>query len=235
MIVTCGEEYSHFIKETLFGRDSSWFEDFKSAAAAEDIRILGVTVRPVSESHFVTCVNGQHVKIPAMGIYATGEEADKLVKKRYDFSHAVAEEHKQKICDIWRRVCIQHNVDTEQYCGVDIHISVVTVEHLLCDHVLRRKECIAEVERYLARRCIRPVRNIYCSSSPAYNIVFTTENYAANNIENRKEQLSEEIRSIILPHFREACHGMELPFMLKVNFWHPEMPNYNGYGLARQD
>ncbi len=235
MIVTCGEEYSRFIKEMLFGTDSSWFEDFKAALAAEGINIIGVTVRPISESHFVTRVDGQLVKIPSMSIYAIGEESARLVTKQCDFSHPVADEHKQQICDIWRRVCLQHGVDTEQYCGVDMHISVVIVEHLLCDHVLRRKECVAEVERLLARRCIRPVKSIYCSSSPAYNIVFTAENYLANDIENRKEQLSAEIRSLILPHFIEACHGMELPFMLKINFWHPEMPNYNGYGLARQD
>lgn len=235
MIVTCGEEYSRFIKEVLFGTDGGWFEDFKASLSAEGMHITGVTVRPISESHFVTRVNGNHVKIPSMSIYAIGKESARLVTKQNDFSHPVADEHKQKICDIWRSVCIKHDVDTEQYCGVDMHISVVTVEHLLCDHVLRRKECISEVERYLARSCIRPVRNIYCSSSPAYNIVFTTENYAANNIENRKERLSAEIRSIILPYFREACHGTELPFMLKINFWHPEMPNYNGYGLARQD
>lgn len=235
MIVTCGEEYSRFVQETLFGRDSNWFEDFKSAAAAEGILILGVTVCPVSESHFVTRMGDKYVTIPVLNIYVAGEQADRLLTKRFDVSHSIDDAHKPRLIDMWQKVCLAHNVDTEQYSGQHTHISVVTVEHLKCDHVIRRRECIAEVERYLARSCIRPVRNIYCSSSPAYNIVFTTENYAANNIENRKNQLSEDIRSIILPYFREACHGMELPFMLKVNFWHPEMPNYNGYGLARQD
>ncbi len=235
MIVTNGEEYSRFIKDVLFGRDSGWFEDFKTALAEGGINILGVRACPVSESNFCTNKNGAHVKIPTLGLFAIGEDAARLITRKYDVSHPIAPGYEQRVMDIWRRVCIRHNVDTEQYCGVGPYISVVTVEHLMCDYVLRRKECIDKVRQYLERQCSRPVRNIYCSSIPAYNIVFTTEDYAANHIEERKEQLAAEIRSLILPHFREACRGMVLPYLLEVHFWHPAMPNYNGYGLARQD
>lgn len=235
MVVTNGTEYSRFLKNVLFGIDSEWFEDFKAALAEEDIRIMGTTVCPASESHFVTSVEGKYVDIPSMSIYAAGDVSKRLVKDRYDLSHPVVSPYEQRISDIWRSVCIKHGVDTEQYCGVKLSVSVVTVEHLMCDCVIRRRECISEVEQILARRCIRQPRNIYCSSIPAYNIVFTKENYDIADIDSIKEKLTEEIRGAILQYFKNACSGFALPFMLEVHFWHPEMQGYNGYGLARQD
>ena len=234
MIVTCSEDHSRFLREVLFGTDTRWFESFKAALADEGIHIIGVTVCPASESHFVQSVGDKRVRIPVLSLYALGENAERLMRVKRDISGILDPSYKEQVLDIWRRVCIDNGVDTEQYCGIGAYVSVGRVEGIICNNVIRSSECISAVEKAVVSLCGKRPRNVYCSSLPSYNIVFTAEDYISAGIDSKKDILSEKIRSIILPHFREICtYDVDMP--LSVSFWHPEMPNYNGYGLARQD
>ncbi len=234
MVVTNGGEYSLFLKNVLFGSDSEWFEDFKRSLSAEGFDICGVTVRPVSESHFATRVNGELVKIPAMGLYAIGGAAYRLLKVKHGISGVIDESYKEQIYRVWRDCCLRHGADIAEYCGIDMHISVASAEGVVYDNVIRRKECREEVADTVFRLSgVRP-GNVYCSSQPSYNIVFEKEHYFAFDIENKKELIAAEIRAVVA-HYVTSSYSKPLPEPLFVNFWHPQMPTYNGYGLARQD
>lgn len=235
MIVTNGQEYSHYIRNVIFGKDSTWFEDFKRSLAAVDIAVVGVTVCPASESHFASRVNGELIKIPSMSLYARADDALKLLKVNRDISGVLDEHFKPTVMAIWREVCIRHNVDIDEYCDDDIHISVGVIEGIIYNHTIRDNACRAEVANAVYRISGRHPKHVYCSSTPSYNIVMETDDYFAADIDNIKGTLTAEIKRIAEKHVCEKYSGVSLDDPLNVSFYHPKMPTYNGYGLARQD
>lgn len=235
MIVTNGQQYSHYIKNVIFGKDSAWFEDFKCSLAAVDIAVVGITVCPASESRFAARVKGKLIKIPSMSLYAKADEALKLLKVKHDISGVLEEHFKPTVMAIWRDVCIRYNVDTDEYCGDDIHISVGVIEGIIYNNTIRDNNCREEVANAVFRISGRHPKHVYCSSLPSYNIVMETVDYYAADIADRKDIMTAEIRRIAEKHVTEKYQGVHLENPLDVRFYHPEMPTYNGYGLARQD
>lgn len=234
MVVTNGQEYAHFIKNVLFGTDSDWFEDFKRALGSEGFNVCGVTADPASNSHFATRIDGKLVAIPVLGLYAVGDNAYRLLKVRRDISGMLDDRYKEQIDRIWRECCIRHKVDTDEYCGVGPYVSVKVTEGVIYNHTIRTPECRAEVADAVFRLSFKHPRKVYCSSMPSYNIVFEEADYLVAEIDRKKERITAEIRRIAEKHV-SAAYGVELPDPLSVSFFHPKMPNYNGYGLARED
>lgn len=235
MIVTNNSEHSEFISKILFGKDTPWFESFKHALSQEGINIIGVTVTPSSESHFVRNVNGEYFPIPILNLYAFGDDGYRIKKLKNDVSGVIDPCYDEKVNGIWRTVCEQYNVDTDLYCGIGACIYVGIAEGIMCSNVIRSSVCISEVRNTLLRLCGRQPINIYCSTLPSYNIVFSQSDYIAADIDGKKELLTQAVCDIVKPHLKEACHGADVTMPLKVNFFHPQMTGYNEYGLARQD
>ncbi len=235
MIVTNGQEYSFFIKNVLFGRDSDWFEDFKRMLSDEGINVIGVTIDPASNSHFVTRIDGSLVNIPVLGLYAVGEDAYCLMSSTRDISCIPDDIHIEQINTIWWDCCERNCVDLSEYCGAGAYISVKLTEGVLYNHAIRTAECRAEVADAVFRISRKHPRRVYCSSAPSYNIVMEMEDYLSANIDAKTDDLTSEIRKIAERHVGSMSRGYSLDNCLSVNFYHPKMPEYNGYGLARED
>lgn len=129
----------------------------------------------------------------------------------------------EAIRDLWREICREEGI-TGNYYLPDMFLFLHSYpKQWLVDWVFKNED----------RVTVLTGTQVYCSSTPSLRVVYRTqEDY------QREQRRFPKLREDILDLLREEAprpHREELERLLKIEFWHREMPGYSGYGFARRD
>ena len=197
-----------------------------------DISLAKTEITRKSESSFL----GEHTKrrVPYLKLYTLGDSYERIIGYPERMG-LVSEEARKDIISIWMNSIDPNDTKINEYYDTDMYIGVVRYEtKCYWDYAINKKD---EARQIIIQTLGIEPSKIYSSSTPALNIVFKTEDYERHIVNAYEDIIRQKIQRFAKKYVNDKYGGADLDIecTLKVNFWHPEMPNYNGYGLARQD
>lgn len=197
------------------------------------IDLAKVEITRKSESSYIAEFKDR--RVPYLSLYTLGDSYEKIIGYPERMG-LVSEDARIEIISIWMNSIDPNETRINELYDPYMYVGVERFE-MKCywDYAINMKD---EVQRVIVEKLKKAPRSIYSSSTPGLNIVYETEDYNQLNVNVYKYELSREIRKLAKKYVDEKFGSDdigEIECILKVNFWHPGMPNYNGYGLARQD
>ncbi|MBR3839810.1 MAG: hypothetical protein IKM20_01575 [Erysipelotrichales bacterium] len=139
------------------------------------------------------------------------------------------EKYNEQIKERWKELLAYHIYDEVEYHDDEMNLIEIDGEDYILEQYVRNFKI--EIVDFMNSREIKP-KNVYCSSEPAYNIVYDRKmeyEKASSEFEFITMCIKEHIKELVNEDFEISVDK------LKVNFWNPFMPNYSGQGLARED
>ncbi len=206
-------------------RDCS--DKFVSDARSEydlDIHHIEVTSRKNS-CISVDTDNGKGRLVPVLDIYFMDDSFQKLVDERKRLKTDVSD----KLRKLWQETTIlfREYLNKQEYCDPQMYIHASDFEQKCFYDFITNKQ--TEITELLKNRLGVLPERLY-TALEGINIVYTTADYTALELETRADGLREEICALadryIVEKYRQSIMNVSY-----VRFLHPEMPGYNGYGL----
>lgn len=194
----------------------------KEILQEQGISILGIRVIPRNESKICVRKNGRLVDIPCLYLL-TGEAEYNLFQQ---------EAYKNIAVSAWQKAVRESGLASDEYYDSDMHIGASNMHRKYLEEFARGRK--RQIREYLYKTLHGEPWRIYASSTPGVYIVYETEDYKKLEIESCGEKLAEDIRKMAGEYVKQQ-YGAEIPCWLSVEFLHPEMEGYNGYGLSRED
>lgn len=197
-----------------------------------DISLAKAEIIKKNESSYT----GKHSnrRVPYLSLYTLGDSYDRIIGYPERMG-LVSEDARRDIYFIWMNSIDPNDIHINEYFDPDMYIGVMRYEmECYWDYAINMKE---EVKQVILQTLGIAPRKIYSSSAPSVNIVFETEDYNQHIVSAYEDTIRQKIRRLAKKYVDEKYGGagLDIDCILNVNFWHPEMPNYNGYFLARQD
>jgi hypothetical protein len=171
--------------------------------------------------------------IPVLSLYIRTNDNYKSLGINEDVSEPIDKSVLGIIKKIWREVLIESDFNVERYYDLDMTIYIFNFHknYLISRVYEMRDKVILEVS---AAEVITP-KEIYCSSIPSYNIIYSNADDYARARDNGEFRVIKEIISKLLSedlHIKYPNIIEEFDF---IKFYHPEMKGFSWYGFARQD
>lgn len=224
--------YTEFIRN-IFQKDDACFELLKERAGKHGITICAVKILIRRDSCFAVGSKMQHRLVPYLKVITNGEKNYERLKSSHPNTGLVKDEAAAVIRQLWHDICVEMSLNLEQLYDEDMYIGVVQAEEIFYTYYARNcKQQVGAIVRNIIG-CMP--RDIYASSMPGVNLVFETADYQRFQVELKTKKLEEKIRESAKIVVQGLTGGVEVPCTLQVCCYHPGMPTYNGYGLARED
>lgn len=172
-------------------------------------------------------------KVPVLYLYAEDSEVYRRFIGIPPRMGLLEEDMAKEVRRLWRQLCEQNACNTEAYYDKDMYIFLNNIQDTVFTRALR--DCKQEIQQFLTRCLQMPIDKIYVNSQPSCNIVFASrEDYRRSSVLFGKAESG--IRKIIYSRAEQLFKSGSLEEnVLQIVFWHPDMAEYNGYGLARED
>ena len=132
---------------------------------------------------------------------------------------------------MWREYVEAKGYDKKDYYDSKLYIGISSYDNwCFADFAKTQKDA---VEKYLIKTFGVIPRKVYSSSMPGMTVVFETADYERLGIKDK----TPEIQSVIIELAKEYVTQKYCPMMCRFNVTvtHPDMSDYNGYFLARED
>lgn len=210
--------------------DSTIFLNFN-----EYVRTLGLDVtfsifQTAELSKIGKTINDQHYKMSVISIYLN--TTDNLIKngiKQSDSNWSGNYNYTEEILSKWNEL-VKYYEYPDSYKSPHIYLFIYSFEEFITNLIVRlSKNEVIELAKML--RSSHP-EYVFCSTEPAYNIVFQNKNdYELFNLKYKKMFVS-NIYEILKEN---DPFGYMIKSKVKVNFFHKDMDNFNLYGLSRED
>jgi len=205
------------------------FEEFKEEIKQKlnvDVALTEITLR--SDSCYGV---GKSQKVPYLRLYTLKDSYEQIIGNPERMG-LCDEEQKRKIAEIWRFICVKHNLNLDEYYDSNMYVGAERFETMCFSaFAYTQKESVGD---YLLKALQTKPRDIFASSMPGVNIVYETADYERLDLENKQEELSKKIKELAIEYVYKIA-PIVTECNLKVTFYHPKMKTYSGYGLARQD
>lgn len=215
--------------ELIGGQDEPLFEAFKKSL--EDMGLPCPLV--VAENRKNSCYAARRHTVPVLRLYAVSSEVYRRFIGDPPRMGLLAEDTAATVRQIWRELCGQYGCDIKACCDNDMYVFLSNIQADVFTRVLREHK--QELERFVTERLQMPVKYFFVSSQPACNIIFASkEDYRRAEALFGKAEAG--LRETAEVYARQMLKNVPTEKeILKINFWHPDMPGYNGYGLSRED
>jgi hypothetical protein len=206
LITSVDRETSHFVAQCGENAKFSWYSESQKEFY-KDIPVLSLYIR--TNDNYKSLSINEHVSEPI------DKSVINLIKK------------------IWREVLIESNSDVEKYYDIDMTIYILNFpKHYLISWVYNLRD---KVKLNVSAAEVITPKEIYCSSIPSYNIIYSNaEDYARARDSGEFKVIKEIISKLLFEslHLRFRYVIEEFDF---IKFYHPEMKGFSWYGFARQD
>lgn len=172
-----------------------------------------------------------HKTVPVLTIFAADSNGyDKFICEPARMG-LIRDDVKAEIILRWKDLCAKYGYDIKQLYDNKMYVRLDNAQAFVTTYIIRNlKLKVASLVLGLAH--VRP-RYVYASSMPSYNIVFDNEaDYSKS--EKYFDIIKNEIQKMVAVKCRQYL-GSTAENILKINYWHPSLKGYNGYGLARED
>lgn len=208
-------------------KDELLFEELKNQLAKKGMPCALINAINREDSSYAT----RRHKVPVLFLYAKNSEVYRRFIGEPPRMGLIKEDTAKEIRQIWLQLCGKYACNLESCYDENMYIFLNNIQETLCTHALR--ECKPDIWLFLAQRMHIPVYKVYVSSLPSCNVVFDSQTEYQQSVTLFKEAEG-GIRKIVYDHAERILHE-NMEDVLKICFWHPDMPEYNGYGLARED
>ena len=210
----------------------SYPEDDFIQVLKERLGIEAVSITIMKRSDSVFTVAGKNKQVPYLKIKVKQPYYEKIVCDHKP-QGLVNEEYFEKIRTVWFEYSSGKYVDYKEYYDSKMYIGTSCFDDECFTRFARENKQI--IEQYLLKTLGKAPAKIYASSMPGINIVYSTADFELLNLKD--DQKRNKACDGIIGLARESV-GKEygpLTCRLDIRFYHPEMKEYNGYGLSRED
>lgn len=194
------------------------------------IRVHHIDLKSRKDSHFGVPDGTSYRNVPFLSLCVYESSYEKICKNRA--MGLADDEIAQQVRSLIKNSDMEQSkkeecYDKEMYIGV-LSWDEFCYRDFVYNHKAQIQECIYEI------LSVNP-SNIYASSLPGINIVYTTEDYRKYSIATYEEKIRERIIKLADDFVQKKyCEKLDNGrFSVKV--WNPDMQGYSAYGLARQD
>ncbi|MBQ6734638.1 MAG: hypothetical protein IJR00_06995 [Lachnospiraceae bacterium] len=205
---------------------AEYFCDLAREQAGLDFRLVRIIPRQKS-----IIVNRERIRIPVLGMLTLGDTYEKMIHGTKNAS--VSPSRSAELLPLWKKTAAHFwNNEMSEYYDSDMDLFVKRYEDICyMSFAYDQKRMVKD---YLRERLPIPMHEVFASSAPGLHIVYGRAEYEKMRIGELQEELREEIREMARKYVA-SVYGFPMECDFSVTFWHREMENYNGYGLARQD
>lgn len=233
--------YDEIIKNE---NDTNLFNEFKEQLRKVGIDVIVVTAYSRYNSHEITDTNKGNKfaeyyesekkyfkKIPRLHLYIRTIKAYKKLEINDHISKPKNKEYIKKVRVIWKNIIKPDMISG--YYDDDMSIKFLSFpKHYFISKIYNLKE---DIKKSIVKLNITQPKEIYCSSNPAFNIIFSDySDYQAAKLNNDFDLISNKIKEIMTKHINQEYKHLVGKFNF-IRFLHPDMKGFNWYGYARQD
>ena len=141
------------------------------------------------------------------------------------------EEYFLKIRTLWREYVEAKGYDKNDYYDSKLYIGISSYDNKCFEDFAKNQK--DAVERYLVNAYGVSPRKVYSSSMPGLIIVYETADYERLGLQEKTPAIQNAIIGLAKEYVTQKYGS--LMCRLNVTVKHPDMTDYNGYFLSRED
>lgn len=191
---------------------------------------LKLYLESINMNTYMVCVIGRSNSFMADEIRQGKHQRHQPIMLFFMKNHEhVKHEYASQIKEKWRELLAYHIYDVDEYHDEQMEFVEIDGEEYIIEQYVRNFKI--DIVDFMKSRNIKP-KNIYCSSKPAYNIIYERKmeyEEASNEFDFIRMCIKEHLKELITDDFKINVDHLE------VNFWNPFMPGYDERLMAKEE